>query len=241
MCYLMQPLVCTAGLCPPWVICSLSDTRCVVACEQGHAAAGIHADSVWLHLAPIIHPHIDFASTGFTCWRLHRTMPCRRHDTFVWYPRSRTPRSARPLLAAGITPHCPLLVGILAASSNKNTPPRACLEKPNAIIHSVCLTYFVKNNITVAYKHNLDVDNFYTKIVDFDYLPVEEEHLVRKLHTRLEVTSSNPRIAHAYISRENRVACDLGRALVRVPPGGFQIFFDVVVPPLVPIGITNIV
>jgi hypothetical protein len=104
-------------------------------------------------------------------------------------------------------------------------------------IHNI----FLKNNITVAYKHNLDVDNFYTKIVDFDYLLVEKEHLVRKLHTRLEATSSNPRIAHAYISRENCVACDLGHALVRVPPGGFQIFFDVVVPPLVPIGITNIV
>jgi hypothetical protein len=75
-------------------------------------------------------------------------------------------------------------------------PELAQLARPSS------LTYFLKNNITVAHKHNLDRDNFYTKIVDFDYLLAEKEHLVRKLHTRPEVTSSNPRSAHACISRE---------------------------------------
>jgi hypothetical protein len=87
--------------------------------------------------------------------------------------------------------------------------------------------------------------------------------MVRKLHARLEVTSSNPRTrARVYFTRksrdlwlgmcacvrasrgfqiffwrwhENHVTCDLGHARVWGPLGGFQIFFDVGVPPLVPV------
>jgi hypothetical protein len=58
--------------------------------------------------------------------------------------------------------------------------------------------------------------------------------IVRKLRTRLEVTSSNPRTAHTYILREKSRTCDLRRARVWEPPRDFQFFFDACVPPFSP-------